>query len=138
MPEGLTAYDKYYYLAAFLSERVFYDDRPANCFTAYGALVGGRAVCEGYSTAYVLLCRRAGLWCAYRTGKPDGGSHIWNMIKLESGIYNVDVTWCDGEGSPESRRWYDYFVKSDAEFESHSPTSGVASTGDREPCPYEN
>jgi len=139
MPEGLSTYDKYYYLAAVLSERVSYDKRPDNCYTAYGALIGGKAVCEGYTGAYYLLCREAGLWCAYRNGQPSGVGHTWNMVKLDSGIYNVDITWCDGYGKPYERDWYDCFMKSDDSFESdgHSFTSGVKGTGSFEPCPYE-
>ena len=137
MPDGLTTYDRYYYLAAVLSERAAYDARPKNCFTAYGALIGGRAVCEGYTSAYYLLCREAGLWCAYRNGMPEGQGHTWNMIRLDSGIYNVDVTWCDGEGAPYERDWYDCFVKSDADFADHAATTGVAGTGSFEPNPYE-
>ncbi len=139
MPNGLTAYDRYYYLAAVLSEQTSYDKRPSNCFSAFGALVGGRAVCEGYAYAYYLLCREANLWCAYRDGMPDGQGHIWNMVKLESGIYNVDVTWCDGSGEPYERDWYDCFVKSDPFFEAdgHCATEGVTGTGAFEPSPYE-
>lgn len=139
MPEGLSAYDRYYYLAAVLSEQVSYDDRPENCFSAYGALIGGRAVCEGYTCAYYLLCREAGLWCAYRDGLPHGQGHTWNMVKLDSGIYNVDVTWCDGYGKPYEKGWYDCFIKSDSAFEydGHCATYGVEGTGDFEPCPYE-
>lgn len=137
MPEGLTAYDRYYYLAAVLSNRVTYDKRPDNCFTAYGALIGGRAVCEGYAAAYWLLCREAGLWCAYRNGQPEGQGHAWNMVRLDSGIYNVDVTWCDNGVAPYQRDWYDSFMKSDADFADHAPTSGVVGTGDFEPNPYE-
>ena len=140
MPEGLTAYDRYYYLAAVLSEKVTYDDRPENCFTAFGALISGKAVCEGYTAAYYLLCREAGLWCAYRDGLPEGAGHTWNMVKLDSGIYNVDVTWCDGKGSPCERRWYNCFMKSDADFEAdgHCATYGVEGTGANEFSPYEN
>ena len=139
MPDGLSTYDKYYYLAAVLSERVSYDKRPDNCYTAYGALIGGRAVCEGYTSAYYLLCREAGLWCAYRNGQPSGVGHTWNMVKLDSGIYNVDITWCDGYGNPYERDWYDCFMKSDEAFKNdgHCATSGVEGTGDFEPCPYE-
>ena len=136
MPEGLSTYDKYYYLAAVLSEHVVYDDRPANCFTAFGALVCGKAVCEGYAGAFYLLCREADLWCAYRNGQPRGEGHAWNMVKLESGIYNVDVTWCDVTDAYRSR-WYDNFMKSDEEFADHSFTSGVEGTGVYEPDPYE-
>ena len=139
MPREISTYDRYYYLAAVLSELVSYDKRPDNCFTAYGALIGGRAVCEGYTGAYYLLCREAGLWCAYRNGQPEGQGHTWNMVRLDSGVYNVDVTWCDGYGKPYERYWYDCFMKSDKAFEDdgHSATSGVKCTGDFEPCPYE-
>lgn len=139
MPEDISAYDKYYYLAAVLSERTVYDKRPDNCFTAFGALIGGRAVCEGYACAYYLLCKEANLWCAYRDGLPEGVGHGWNMIKLDSGIYNVDVTWCDGYGLPYERDWYDCFVKSDAVFveDGHCATSGVSGTGEFEASPYE-
>ncbi|MBR0159601.1 MAG: hypothetical protein IJM24_11080 [Clostridia bacterium] len=139
MPEGLTAYDRYYYLAAVLSEKVMYDDRPANCFSAFGALVCGKAVCEGYTAAYYLLCREAGLWCAYRDGLPEGAGHTWNMVKLDSGIYNVDVTWCDGKGNPYERPWYRCFMRSDAVFEAdgHCALYGVAGVGESELSPYE-
>ena len=136
MPEGLSTYDKYYYLAAVLSERVTYDMEPRSRYTAFGALVEGRAVCEGYSLAYALLCREADLWCAFRSGLPRGEGHAWNMIMLEDGIYNVDVTWCDVT-DPYRERWYEYFVKSDADFEDHAATSGIASTGVFAPNPYE-
>ncbi len=139
MPEGLSAYDKYYYLAAVLSEKVSYDKRPDSCFSAFGALVCGKAVCEGYASAYYLLCREANLWCAYRDGLPEGQGHAWNMIKLDSGIYNVDVTWCDGYGKPFERDWYDCFVKSDEVFvaDGHCAEAGVPGTGVFEPSPYE-
>ncbi len=122
-----------------LSERTSYDKRPDNCFTAFGALIGGRAVCEGYACAYYLLCKEANLWCAYRDGLPEGVGHGWNMIKLDSGIYNVDVTWSDGYGLPYERDWYDCFVKSDAVFveDGHCATSGVSGTGEFEASPYE-
>ena len=139
MPEGLTTYDKYYYLAAVLSEHVMYDERRPDCYSAFGALVEGRAVCEGYSLAYLLLCKEADLWCALRCGQPEGVGHQWNMIKLESGIYNVDVTWCDTD-TALTQKWYKCFVKTDEFFteDGHCITVGVSSTGSYEPNPYEN
>lgn len=139
MPEGLTTYDKYYYLACVLSEQVYYDARPDNCYTAFGALIGRKAVCEGYTSAYYLLCKEANLWCAYRNGLPEGQGHTWNMVKIDGKIYNVDVTWCDGYGDPYEMDWYECFIKSDDAFEldGHAATSGVKGTGVYEPCPYE-
>ena len=37
-------------------------------FTAYGALVEGKAVCEGYARAFSLLCRRVGIPCTTVNG----------------------------------------------------------------------
>ncbi|MBQ3791885.1 MAG: hypothetical protein II797_02150, partial [Clostridia bacterium] len=138
MPENLSTYDRYYYLAAVLSEHVVYDSRTRNCFTAFGALVSGRAVCEGYENAYRLLCQKANLWCGNRSGLPEGVGHGWNLIKLESGTYNVDVTWCDTT-DPCRPDWYQYFVKSEQDFidDGHEPSSGYAATGQFEPNPYE-
>ena len=138
MPDGLSAYDRYYYLAAVICARNVYDEAPANSTTPFGALIGGKSVCEGYTTAFYLLCREADLWCTYRHGLVDGVAHVWNMIKLESGIYNVDVTWCDGCALNDPA-WYDNFVRSEADFASdgHNASQGPAATGEHEPNPYQ-
>ena len=140
MPEGLSTYDKYYYLAAVICACDSYSNKPENCFTAFGALISGKSVCEGYSKAFYLLCREADLWCAYRFGSSENGEgHIWNMIKLDSGIYNVDVTWCDNTENPCSYKWYSNFAISDSEnyYTGHRPSSGPESTGEFEPSPYQ-
>lgn len=138
MPEGLSTYDKYYYLASVICAKNTYSAEPDNCYSAYGALITGASVCEGYTTAFYLLCREAGLWCAYRAGLPNGEGHIWNMVKLEDGIYNVDVTWCDAR-TPGSKNWYAYFVKTDAQFvkDGHAAYDGVKGTGKGTANPYE-
>jgi len=62
--------------------------------TAYGALANGKAVCQGYSLAYKLLLRRAGVPVVY-VGS-DSMQHAWNMVQMENnGWYHVDVTWDD-------------------------------------------
>ena len=60
------------------------------------------------------------------------------MVKLDSGIYNVDVTWCDVL-RPFEEDFYENFMKTDADFErnGHEAHTGVPSTGTYEPCPYE-
>ncbi|MBO4500785.1 MAG: hypothetical protein J5760_00985, partial [Clostridia bacterium] len=138
MPEGLSTYDKYLYLATVVAEQNHYDSTPDNCFTPFGALVCGKSVCEGYTRAFLLLCREADLWCAYRFGMPKGGGHIWNMIKLDTGIYNVDITWSDNYETG-SKKWFRYFIKSDSDFVSdgHNANDGVKGTGSFEPNPFE-
>ncbi len=71
--------------------------------TAYGALVEGKAVCNGYARAYQLLMQKAGIPAWYLHGnsiEPYSAastyvSHAWNMVKLDGSWYFTDVTWDD-------------------------------------------
>lgn len=65
--------------------------------TAYNALVTGKAVCDGYSCAYALLLKRAGITCDVTLGTAGGGAHAWNIVKLGADWYEVDTTWDDQE-----------------------------------------
>ncbi|NLN81644.1 MAG: hypothetical protein GX136_03770 [Clostridiales bacterium] len=65
-------------------------------FTAYGALVEGRAVCEGYARAMQLLLHRAGIECTLVNGKDHNGvAHMWNMVTIDGRNYHLDPTWND-------------------------------------------
>lgn len=64
-------------------------------FTAYGALVEGTAVCEGYSKAFSLLCEQVGIETLLVTGSANGIDHMWNMVKCNGQWYHIDVTWDD-------------------------------------------
>lgn len=82
--------------------------------TAYGALVEGKAVCQGYSVSLYRLLLEAGIdnRIIYGTGVSDfteGGPHTWNIVKLDGEYYNMDVTWDD---STLSR---DYFLVPEGE-----------------------
>lgn len=64
-----------------------------NKFNIYGALVGGYAVCEGYTNAYIYLLEKVGIrseMCASDTLK-----HAWNIVYIDGTPYHVDVTWDD-------------------------------------------
>lgn len=84
------------------------DEVIANENDAYGALVDKKAVCEGYSRAFQLLCNLLGLDCVNVTGDSDGRRHQWNSIKIEDAWYYVDVTWGDTDGEAEYLE-YNYF-----------------------------
>lgn len=66
------------------------DDEYAD--TIYGALVRGKALCEGYAKAFSYLCNLAGIENVIVTGD-TGVAHMWNMVKLGGNWYHVDVTW---------------------------------------------
>ena len=64
-------------------------------FTAYGALIRKKAVCEGYAKAFTLLARRAGIPCVYVTGTTYGIAHAWNLVKVGGKYRYIDTTWDD-------------------------------------------
>lgn len=96
-----------------------------NAYTAYGALVEGQAVCEGYSRAMQLLLRRAGMDCTLVTGASayNGEAHMWNMVTVNGHNYHLDVTW---DGS-EQRLRHNYFNMTTAQLLlSHTLDEGQA------------
>ena len=80
------------------------DQSQWQAFTAYGALIGGSAVCEGYSRAMLLLAGYAGLPSVLIRGVSDGVAHMWNGIRIDGNWYHLDVTWCDS-----TKLIYNYF-----------------------------
>ncbi len=63
--------------------------------TAYGALVKGDAVCDGYAKAYQYLLQKVGVYSHMVTGWGAGGGHAWNLVNLDGKWYYTDLTWDD-------------------------------------------
>lgn len=81
-------------------------------FSAYGALLGGHAVCDGYSSAFAMLCAAADIPCIFVPSKDM--NHSWNAVFTDGQILFVDVTYDDqGQGKAPS---YDNFLKTKTEF----------------------
>lgn len=91
------------YFQETLVDRVEYDTRAAQsdstkyptAFHAYGALMEGKAVCQGYAYAFKLLCDKAQIPCWIVTGYYKE-PHAWNYVWLNGSYYMVDLTWDDG------------------------------------------
>lgn len=86
-----------------------------DAYSAYGALVLKKAVCNGYAEAMKLLCDLSGVTCNMISGTADGENHAWNLIKLDKEWYHVDPTWDDPEPDDSSRIMYTYFNVDDAQ-----------------------
>nr|WP_281355223.1 transglutaminase domain-containing protein [Anaerotalea alkaliphila] len=75
------------------------DSLPNEAYTAYGALVEGVAVCEGYAAAFKILGEKAGLQVLSVTGRASTAegleNHAWNMVLSEGKVHHVDTTWND-------------------------------------------
>lgn len=65
-------------------------------FNLEGALLDGKAVCDGITKAFMLLARMEGIECIRVTGKnADNVGHAWNKVRIGDVWYNVDVTGDD-------------------------------------------
>lgn len=105
-------------LAAYdlLRMSCYYDYDAPNACSAYGALVEGRAKCDGISLAMKWLCEEMGISCMVIAGNTGAGTvgHAWNIIRIDGTYYDLDVTndvMSDGRSEPYygafnvSRHW---------------------------------
>ena len=92
--------EKELYIHDVLAESVEYVDG-ANAHNAYGAIVEGKAVCEGYAEAFQYLMQLCGVQSFLATGSsadPVTGEvvgHMWNYFKIGGRFYHTDITWND-------------------------------------------
>ncbi|MBQ9069624.1 MAG: Ig-like domain-containing protein, partial [Eggerthellaceae bacterium] len=102
-----------------------------NPWNAYGAVVDRRAVCEGYSLAFMAAMKRLGIQATFVTN----ANHGWNRVRLYDTLangtgagyywFNLDVTWDDPlpdkgfSNTPNTT----YFLKSDSYFRSNNTGS---------------
>ncbi len=110
--EGMSDFERLCVFHDLIVQECDYDGSNENAWSAYGCLVEGRAVCEGYSKALLMLCEQAGILCIPVNGRstePDGELHMWNKVQLDGEWYNIDVTWDDPSGNPDDDdRGYEY------------------------------
>jgi hypothetical protein len=99
-------------------------------YTAYGALINGSAVCEGYARAAQLLLDAAGIQNITASGVAGGVNHIWNVVCLDGKWYNLDITWDDPITSNGSDLMtHEYFNVTDEQLSAdHEWTSTVHCT----------
>ncbi|MBR5246570.1 MAG: hypothetical protein IKV25_04275 [Clostridia bacterium] len=106
---GISRHEKVKSIHDYLANNIVYDNTLAepNIFDAYGALITGICVCEGYAEAFKLLCDREGIPCITVVGTGNGGAHKWNMVLMEDNEwYTLDATWDD----QTSNIYYSYFL----------------------------
>ena len=120
-PEDYKAAKIYDYIAS----HVVYDYAHLNDnsymlqYTAYAALINGTSVCQGYAVLFYRLCKEAGLSVRIisgeaKTSEDDDAlweAHSWDIVRIGSLYYAVDVTWDAGQSPSE----YKYFLKSETD-----------------------
>lgn len=130
---GLTAdmseYERELYLHDILAGMITYTEG-THAHNAYGALVEGRAVCEGYAEALQYLLQRAGIQSFLAIGAsldPETGTsvgHEWNYVRIDGEYYHVDLTWND----QDENLYHAYFNQTDALIQEDHVMDAVAYT----------
>lgn len=105
--EGMGDYEKVLALHDWLCLNVRYvegRDFETGDYQLDGALLRGECVCSGFSKAFAVLCRNAGVQCWFVNGTVQGadgqdenGKHAWNIVRIDDWYQHVDVTFDAGE-----------------------------------------
>lgn len=104
--DGMDDYEKVTAIYYWLGLNVTYDTVAAaspdagkyRCFTVYGAIMDRIAVCDGYASAFRLMCLIEGIECVECTGitdmsNPNTSGHAWNKYRIDGIWYGADSTW---------------------------------------------
>ena len=117
----MKTYDNIKMVHDYLIENIEYDTTisKSNIYNIYGAMVNGKAVCEGYARSFKYLMDTLGIPCSLVIGKgtnSDGRTenHAWNYVQIGDDWYALDVTWDDpvsNRGWVSQSSKYRYFLK---------------------------
>lgn len=102
----------------YLVRTVDYSDKSSqeSRLSEVGALVKKKANCQGYSVTYRMLLEKAGV--SSKCLSSQSMRHMWNLVKIDSNWYHVDVTWDDPLNAKNNQEQYglvmhDNFLVSD-------------------------
>ncbi len=94
------------------------EDEKSDIYRAYGALVKGDAVCNGYAEAMQVLLHCVNIESEFVEGygKNTAGEwieHAWNLVCLDGNWYHLDTTWDDPAPDQENVVIHPYFNVTD-------------------------
>ncbi len=139
---GKNEFERELLLHDALAKRVTYQEG-SNAHNSYGALVNGKAVCEGYARAFQYLLYQSGIQCLIAEGtsiSPFTGlseGHAWNVVRIDGQYYHIDPTWDDTDDA-DTPVIYAYFNVTTAQIkedhtissEDHYTLPGCVATAD--------
>lgn len=126
IPQGTLDYDRILFIHDSIIRSTTYDKTGSGAGknglwgTAYGCLVNGDAICQGYSEAFVYIMEKLGIEAGMCSGTARNERHAWNYVKLGADYYWLDLTWDDPESNddteevgPEGFLRHNYFLIND-------------------------
>lgn len=123
---GDTDYEKCKSIYQSIIDITEYDISAPYAHGIAGVLYDGRAVCEGYSKAFKILCDRENIPCISVLGNYNAEeltAHMWNYVYLDGAWYGCDPTFDETTGN------LTYFMRgSDFFNKSHRPESPYSIT----------
>jgi len=115
-----TNFEREKYVHDILVTTIKYDKTATMNQSAYSALINKNTICAGYARAFQYILMKLGIPTYYVVGTSTV-NHAWNMVKLDDGYYNVDLTW---DNSDLTR--YKYFNKTDSDFRTSHTRTGLS------------
>ncbi|OHW61866.1 cellulosome-anchoring protein precursor [Andreesenia angusta] len=112
----MTPLEKVLAVHQYLVLNIEYDERgnaPIESHSIYGALVDGKAVCEGYSELLTVMLERLGEVDSFVVVSEEM-LHAWNMVVLDGNYYHIDATWNDPTPDREGYVRYEYLLIPDS------------------------
>ena len=106
-------YEKELYVHDTLINMLEYDTNLQTNLNVYDAITTKKALCDGYTKLFQIIMMKLNIPTYYIVGQTND-RHSWNLIELEDGFYNVDITWDD----QVDRIIYSYFNVNDKMIES--------------------
>lgn len=95
----MNEYDREKLIHDRLADRIEYVADAANAHNAYGGLVEGEAVCDGYARAFQYALYKVGIQSTTVAGEgktsSGSGGHAWNLVRIDGNYYYTDLSWND-------------------------------------------
>lgn len=110
--DQLTDYKKVKAVNDYIVKSISFDTSNNNK-SVYQAVVNGSTNCRGYSLLTYRLLNELSVPTRIITGEGNGKPHAWNIVKIDSMWYNLDITWNDTTCSDS------FFLKNEKDFYLH-------------------
>lgn len=121
---GMTLLEAEKYIYDILCRQITYTVETEHCENIYGALVEGKAKCDGISKAMAWVMENAGFPCMTVAGHSyeDGVGHAWNVIPVDGHNYHLDLT-ADVQSEEQHEPLYPaYNLSADFMLAAYAPT----------------